>query len=113
MTIVGTDTDEISVEAEVSDGLRDTGFRHEVVGSTLELHGSCPSIGSMWCRVTYRIEVPRDLDIDVDTDDGRVDVSNVDGDLSSTRTTARSSCPDVSGSDHRRQRQREHRRHAI
>ena len=62
VTIVGTDTDEISVEAEVSDGLRHTGFRHEVVGSTLELHGSCPVIGSMWCRVTYRIEVPAGLD---------------------------------------------------
>ena len=35
----------------------------------------------MWCRVTYRIEVPRDLDIDVTTDDGRINVSNVDGDL--------------------------------
>lgn len=81
VTIVGTDTDEISVEAEVSDGLRHTGFRREVVGSTLELHGSCPVIGSMWCRVTYRIEVPRDLTIEVDTDDGRVGVSNVDGDL--------------------------------
>ena len=27
VTIVGTDTDEINVEAEVSEGLRDTGFR--------------------------------------------------------------------------------------
>ena len=53
VTIVGTDTDEISVEAEISDGLRDTGFRHEVVDSTLELHGSCP---------TDRIDVvPRDV----------------------------------------------------
>jgi DUF4097 and DUF4098 domain-containing protein YvlB len=81
VTIVGTDTDEISVEAEVSDGLRHTGFRREVVFSTLELHGSCPVFGSMWCRVTYRIEVPRDLTIDIDSDDGRVGVSDVDGDL--------------------------------
>jgi DUF4097 and DUF4098 domain-containing protein YvlB len=35
----------------------------------------------MWCRVTYRIEVPRDLMIEVDSDDGGVDVSNLDGDL--------------------------------
>ena len=35
----------------------------------------------MWCRVTYRIAVPHGLDINVNTDDGRIDVSNVDGDL--------------------------------
>ena len=81
VTIVGTDADEISVEAEVSDGLRRTGFSHEVVDSTLELRGSCPLFGSMWCRVTYRIEVPRHLDVDVDGDNGRVEVSNIDGDV--------------------------------
>ncbi len=68
--IVGTTSDEISVEAEVSDGLRDTGFSHEIAGSTLELRGSCPPVGSMWCRVTYRVEVPRDLDVEVNADDG-------------------------------------------
>jgi hypothetical protein len=81
VTIVGTDTDVINVEAEVSDGLRDTGFRHEVVGSTLELRGSCPLVGSMWCRVAYRVEVPREFDVEVDVDDDRVDISNIDGNI--------------------------------
>ena len=81
VTIVGTDADEISVEAEVSDGLRRTGFSHEVVDATLELRGSCPLFGSMWCGVTYRIEVPRHLDVDVDGNNGRVEVSNIDGDV--------------------------------
>jgi hypothetical protein len=77
--IVGTDGDEISVEADVSVGVRDTGFSHEVVDSTLQLSGSCPIIGSRWCGVSYRIEVPRRLDIEVTSDDGRVDVRNIDG----------------------------------
>jgi hypothetical protein len=77
--IVGTASDEISVEAEVSVGLRDTGFSYEVVDSTLDLRGSCPIIGSRWCGVSYRIEVPRRLDIEVTSDDGRVDVRNIDG----------------------------------
>ncbi len=97
VTIVGTDADEISVEAEVSNGLRHTGFRREVVGSTLELHGSCPVIGSMWCRVTYRIEVPRDLTIEVDADDGRVGVSNVDGDLRIESDNGSIELSDISG----------------
>lgn len=81
VTIVGTASDEVNVVAEVSDGLRSTGFRHEVVDGTLELRGSCPLLGSMWCRVTYRIEVPRHLAVDVDSDDSRVEISNVDGDV--------------------------------
>jgi DUF4097 and DUF4098 domain-containing protein YvlB len=97
VTIVGTDTDEIRVEAEVSDGLRDTGFRREVVGSTLELHGSCPAFGSMWCRVTYRIEVPRDLTIEVDSDDGGVDVSDLDGDLRVESDNGSIELADISG----------------
>jgi hypothetical protein len=97
VTIVGTDTDEISVEAEVSDGLRHTGFRREMVGSTLELHGSCPVLGSMWCRVTYRIEVPLDLTIEVDADDGRVGASNLDGDLRINSDNGSIELSDISG----------------
>jgi DUF4097 and DUF4098 domain-containing protein YvlB len=65
----------------VSEGLRDTEFSHEVTGSTLELRGSCALIGSMWCRVTYRIEVPRGLDVEVNADNDRVNVSNIDGNV--------------------------------
>jgi hypothetical protein len=97
VTIVGTDSDEISVEAEVSEGLRRTGFRREVVGSTLELRGSCPVIGSMWCRVTYRIELPRDLVVEVDSDNGRVGVSNVDGALRIESDNGSIELSDVSG----------------
>ena len=79
VTIVGVDTDEITVEAEISEGLRRTGFERQVVDSTLQLRGSCPVIGSMWCRVTYHIEVPRHLDVDVDVDNDTVNVRQVDG----------------------------------
>jgi hypothetical protein len=98
VTIVGADTDVISVEAEISDGLRDTGFRHAVVDSTLELHGSCPLIGSMWCRVTYRIEVPRGLDVGVNADNDRVEVSNVDGEVMIDSDNGAVELDDLSGS---------------
>jgi hypothetical protein len=77
--IVGTDTDEVTVVAEVHDGLRATGFSQEVVGSTLELRGSCPNFGSDWCRVDYEITIPRSLDVLVHADDGTIDVRDVDG----------------------------------
>jgi hypothetical protein len=95
--IVGTDGDAVDVEAEVSDGLRETGFSREVVGSTLRLRGTCPVLGSMWCRVSYRIELPRHLDIDIDTDNDRVDVRNVDGDIVIDSDNGRVELADVSG----------------
>lgn len=98
ITIVGTTGDEISVEAEVSEGLRETGFSHEIAGSTLELRGSCPLVGSMWCRVTYRIEVPRDFDIVVNADNDRVDVSNVRGDVVIDSSNGAVELADLSGS---------------
>jgi Putative adhesin len=98
VTIVGADTDEVSVEAEVSDGLRQTGFRHEVVGSTLELHGSCPLIGSMWCRVTLRVEVPRRVDLEIHADDDSVDVRDVDGEVVVDADNGSVDLSDVSGS---------------
>jgi hypothetical protein len=97
VTIVGSDTDEISVDAEVSDGLRETGFRHEVVGSTLEIHGTCPLIGSMWCRVTLRIEVPLSLSLDINVDNDRVDIGNVDGDVRVDADNGAVELSDVSG----------------
>jgi Putative adhesin len=97
VTIVGTDTDEISVDAEISDGLRETGFRHEVVGSTLEIHGTCPLIGSMWCRVTLRIEVPLSLSLDINVDNDRVDIGNVDGDVRVDADNGAVELSDVSG----------------
>jgi hypothetical protein len=97
VTIVGTDTDEVNVEAQVSEGLRDTGFRHEVVGSTLELHGSCPVIGSTWCRVTYLIEVPRGIDVDVNADNDRVEVRNIDGSVVVNSDNGAVELADVSG----------------
>ena len=97
VTIVGTDADEITIEAEVSEGLRSTGFRHEVVDSTLELHGSCPTFGSMWCRVTYRIEAPRGVDVEVSSDNGRVEISNIDGDVRINADNGSAELADLSG----------------
>jgi hypothetical protein len=81
VVVTGTDADEITVVARVSDGLRATGNAMRVVGDRLEIRGTCPALGSTWCSVDYRIELPRDLDLDIDADDGRVEVVDVTGTL--------------------------------
>ena len=77
--VVATDGDEVVVRAEISEGLRATGERHEVVGDVLELRATCPNFGSDWCGVSYELQVPRDLALVVRADDGSVDVTGMTG----------------------------------
>jgi Putative adhesin len=80
VTIHGSsERDEITVTARISEGLRTTGERQELSGDQLELQASCPVFGGDWCRVSYTIEAPADLDVRVDTDNGRIEVLGLDG----------------------------------
>ena len=63
--VVGSDVDQITIRSEVSHGLRRTGHGHRMDGDRLVIWGTCPVIGSSWCEVKYRIEVPRDMAVDV------------------------------------------------
>lgn len=81
VVVTGSETDEITIVARVSDGLRATGNSYRVVDDRLEVRGTCPLFGSMWCSVDYRIEVPADVDLDIDVDDDRVEVVDMRGAL--------------------------------
>ena len=81
VVITGSGTDEITIVARVSDGLRATGHSFRRVDDRLEIRGTCPLLGSMWCAVDYRIEVPADIDLDIDVDDDRVEVLDVRGEV--------------------------------
>lgn len=70
--VVGADVDEVTIRAEVSHGLRRTGYGHRVEGERLEIWGTCPVIGSSWCEVKYLIEVPRDVTVEVRSADRAV-----------------------------------------
>jgi hypothetical protein len=80
-TIVGSARDDVRITAHVSEGLRHTGYGHEVVGDTLHIGSTCPIIGSTWCGVSYTVEVPAAVALRVDTDNGHVAISGVDGPL--------------------------------
>jgi hypothetical protein len=73
--VPGADT--VTVTAEVRDGLRPTGHRVEHDGDRLVVRGSCPVIGSAWCRVGYTISVPPDMAVTARTT-GSLAVSDVD-----------------------------------
>jgi Toastrack DUF4097 len=77
--ITAADTDTVQVRAEISDGLRRTGESRRVVGDTLQLHSTCPNIGSEWCRVDYDITMPRQLAVVVRHGDGQTSISGTTG----------------------------------
>lgn len=79
VSIVAADTDEVTVETRISDGLRPTGEDQRVVGETLELRATCPNFGSDWCSVDYLVRVPPDVAVVVRTDDGRVRIEGTTG----------------------------------
>jgi hypothetical protein len=76
--IVGVEGDEIRLVAEISHGLRRTSHRAEVEGSRLVLRSSCPWPFT-WCHVDYRLEVPVDLAVVVNVDNGHVAIRDIDG----------------------------------
>jgi len=94
--VAGADVDEVTVRAEISRGLRETGSSQTVEASTLRLDGSCPVVGNEWCSVNYTVEVPRDLDLVIDTDGGAT-VRNVDGTVNVFSDNGRVTLSSLSG----------------
>jgi hypothetical protein len=91
--LVGTDSDTVTVRAEVSHGLRSTGHTERIEGDQLVLRASCPVFGSDFCEVVYRVEVPRDVAVELRSDSritvrdiaGSVDASSDNGRVQATR----------------------------
>ncbi|MEJ7583757.1 MAG: hypothetical protein WKF43_06615 [Acidimicrobiales bacterium] len=79
--IVGDDVEEITLVAEISHGIRRTGHEATVDGDTLVVRSDCPTLPTVWCRVAYRLVVPGDLASDVHTDDGRLILRDLRGDV--------------------------------
>lgn len=73
------DATEITVEAEVSHGLRRTGYSLERRGDTIVASGDCNILVSFWCRVDMTITIPADIAVDIDSSNGFIDVTDVDG----------------------------------
>lgn len=77
--ILGGDRDDVALTAHVSHGLRRTTTSAEVRGDTLVVESDCPGFPMVWCSVDYRLEIPDDLDVDVDTRNGRIEIRDVHG----------------------------------
>lgn len=80
VTVVTTaGIDEVRVTARLSEGLRGPQLSETTSAGVLTLRGECPAPSDVWCRINYRVEVPPGLTVEVDTDNGDIDVSGVSG----------------------------------
>ena len=81
LTVVGADTDRITVTARISDGLRPTSERQELDGDRLVLRGRCPTFLSNFCNVDYTVEVPEGMAVKARLDNDGARLTGVTGDL--------------------------------
>jgi Putative adhesin len=98
VTITATPGDTVTVVAEVSDGWQTTDMSMQVVDGVLELNTDCPAFVSPWCNVDYTVSIPADrpvtvdgsgivrvrgmsAPIDIDSDDGRLELDDISGDI--------------------------------
>jgi hypothetical protein len=79
--IVGTDGDEIVVDAEVTYGVRDPRNDSHVDGDTLVVRSSCPFFPNQPCSVDYTIRVPTSVAVIARGAGGGIHVEDVDGPL--------------------------------
>jgi hypothetical protein len=81
--VVATDTDRITISQTMRWLTHEPSPERTVADGVLRLNDSC---GGSWavfrCETNYRIEVPRDLAVEVDVDAGNVSVSGVAGAVS-------------------------------
>jgi hypothetical protein len=96
--IVGVDgADTVTVTARISDGWRDTGHEVRRDGDRLVIEGSCPDFLSDWCNVRYTIEMPSDLAVVAQADNGRVTVTDVAADVDASSDNGRVELARVEG----------------
>lgn len=92
-----TDAATIDIDVDVSEGLGATDVSWEVVGTTLEVRGSCSWYISQWCGSTYVIRVPADVAVRVHTDGGRIVASGREGPVTADSSNGTVELSDISG----------------
>ncbi len=81
LTVVGSDTERVTVTARISDGLRSTSERQTVEGDRLVLRAGCPAFLSNFCNVDYTVELPSRMAVRARLDNDGARATGVHGGL--------------------------------
>jgi hypothetical protein len=74
----GSDRSDIGGERRVEHGWQSPTIDEHREGDTLVLEGQCNHSAAFWCNVSYSLEVPRGVRVDIDSGAGSVAVSDID-----------------------------------
>lgn len=97
IAVTASDTDEIVVRADISDGWARSDVTTRVVGDVAEVRGRCPELFNVWCKTTLTIEVPADMRVVVDGSHDTVTVTGVIAAVTVDNDHGRIELVDVSG----------------
>ncbi len=96
VTVVGSDTPVVRVTARISHGWARTGNDVELVDGRVRADTHCPVFFSQFCSVAYTVEVPRAMELTVDSDNGSVFASDLTGDVDAQQRQRQASRPSAS-----------------
>jgi hypothetical protein len=77
--IVGSDTDRIVVDADITYGLQRPDNDTTIVGDTLVVRSECSAFSNTWCDVDYTIAVPAGVSVRARASGGGLRIEGVDG----------------------------------
>lgn len=97
VTVVGSASDEIVVTSDISEGLRAPRREMRVVDGRLDLEASCPVFSGTWCSVDFTVQIPRDVAVEIDADNGAIDVRGVDAAVDVRSDNGRVELVDIAG----------------
>lgn len=79
MIVRGGDGAEIRGERRVTRALQQPTYRERVEGDRLLIDASCPIVSGIWCDVSYTLDVPSGVTLDIRSGAGSIDVRGVTG----------------------------------
>jgi DUF4097 and DUF4098 domain-containing protein YvlB len=81
VTVRGSSRADISGQRTVEHSWQTPTVDEHVDGDTLTLTGHCQFGAVAWCSVSYTLDVPSGVHVDVDSGSGTVSMANLDGDV--------------------------------
>lgn len=98
VTVIGRDgLSEVVVTSNVTESLRSPRRRADRRADRLVLDADCPRFAGQWCSADYVVETPRDMALDIDSENGSIEIRGIDGDVVAFTDNGRIEVVDASG----------------
>jgi len=93
----GSDRTDVTGERTVEHGWQTPSVSERVEGDTLQVDGQCAFSAFLFCKVSYSLDVPKDVRVELQSGAGSVSVSGLDGAVSAHSGAGSVSATDCHG----------------